>query len=158
MTNIIFPNKLITIKNNKKYYTSTIKNKQSLLSFDNLISANNCGFFLAEYKHRYGLWPSIDIHDSNVIELPLLEPIKRNPILSIFSNELKLLEEDIESLQCISFLCNIDLLGITEFNYTINRNKFEINFKAANLSLDKEANDYNTQYILTEFLNKTLDL
>ena len=70
----------------------------------------------------------------------------------------KLLEEDIESLQCISFLCNIDLLGITEFNYTINRNKFEINFKAANLSLDKEANDYNTQYILTEFLNKTLDL
>ena len=142
---IHLPKKLFTVRNYNKYYTSIINNNQCLFSFNNKESANKCALFLSEYRHRYGKWPDIKNYELKDNELQLIDPSKRRPILNILYNDLYISENDIDELQGICLICNIELLDITDFDYTINKNKIDIEFKAA--SIQTEYDENTSQYI-----------
>lgn len=157
---IHIPKKLFTVRNYNKYYTSIIGNNQCLFSFNNKETANKCALFLSEYRHRYGKWPELKNYEDQIKdnELQLIEPSKRRPLLNIFYNDLYVSENDLDELQGICLVCNIELLDITEFDYTIYKNKIDIDFKAA--SIQTEYDETTSQYLQNLYiliLNKLFD-
>ena len=156
MESLILPKKLLTVRNYNKYYTSMVNNKHCMFGFNNKETAHQCSLFLSEYSHRYGKWPGIDVNENDKAELALIEPNKRRPLLNILYNDIYIHESEIEELQCLCLICNMELLYITDFGYTINNNKIDIDFKAAILDIEKT--EYTDNYIAQLYISMLTSL
>lgn len=149
--NPIIPTRLKVIKNNNRYYTSIFNDKQSIYTFTNINSANNCAMFLSEFKHRYGKWPQITSEFAKKqeyyekVQFDMISKEDRKPVIEIFGNELLILDEKLEDLQGNCILNNIGLLAITEFKTTVQDEQISMNMRA--VSIMPEEFEYNTTLI-----------
>ena len=139
------------------HYTSIINNKQYMYAFFEQKNANRCINFLSEYKHKYGKWPTIDNYYNNEIikitdksELKLIEPSKRDTIANI-TESISIEEYPINFLQHVTKMTNIQIMAITEFDYSLNNSKIDISFKGGEFLMNDENYDKLNNQAIKEF-------
>ena len=154
MKTIIVPNRVHVIVHDRRYYSAFINERQHVYSFLHTDSAKRCSQFLAEFKHKYNKFPILDENTLNHVSLKSVVPIKRTPVDSILSNELYIQEIEIEDLRmrCLTF--NIGLIGIDNFDFTIEPHKITLEFGAAELL----SSDEKTEYVNSNTLENLLDM
>ena len=139
------------------HYTSIINNKQYMYAFFEQKNANRCIKLLSEYKHKYGKWPTIDNYYNNEIikttdklELKLIEPSKRDTIANI-TESISIEEYPINFLQHVTKMTNIQIIAITEFEYSLNNSKIDISFKRGEFLMNDENYDKLNNQAIKEF-------
>jgi hypothetical protein len=125
------------IKNNNRLYTNIIENKQNIMVFLNTGSINKCRQFLAYHKHMYGDWPKIESYSNKTesqikIELQKIPQYKRLQIQQI-KDTLITEQCSLEFTYFLQKVTNMELFGVTEFDYNLNNDKIQISMKGAQL-------------------------
>jgi hypothetical protein len=143
---------VFVVKNNKNMFSALLDDKYHVSSFLTKAPAYKCSLFLSDFKHRYGKFPDpISMHKETKkpplerMELKPVVPSKRTPAIEIFSNEISIEEVEIDELNSLCSLNRIGILGITDFEYSFDANKININFKATEYYTDADKitiNDY----------------
>ena len=142
------------LKHGANHYTSIINNKQYMYAFFEQKNANRCINFLSEYKHKYGKWPTIDNYYINEFnektELQLIEPSKRDNISNI-RQTISIEEYPIDFLQHVTKMTNIQIMAITEFDYSLYNSKIDISFKGGEFLMNDENYDKLNSQAIKEF-------
>jgi hypothetical protein len=133
---MIIPQKVNVIlnKKNNTYYTSLIDNKHYLLSFRNKEIASNCASFLAEYKHRYNMFPPINSENFKPTEI--LDIDERIPVDEIITKDLRIVPEYTNYLLTLCNSLSLELLILNDFKYRITQDTTDIDFSAYNLKIE----------------------
>ena len=151
------PNKLKLIKYGKQNYTSVINDRQFLYAFYNSKSADKCSMFLSEYRHIYGKWPFVNkFFETEKVTLNQVDYHKRDSIYDIYKS-LYVEDCDLEYVIDISKITNMDIMGISHFDYSIkSNNHIYIKFDACNIMYDnKNINDAEFTFKKCQTLNNS---
>lgn len=132
--------KTISIKGKpKKYFTSFLDKKQHIYAFSNNEAADECVFFIAQYKSIYGEFPQINKPESNNVNAPKdILVLSKQSIFSIIENELEIETISINDLMEEIAISNMLILLIYNFEFKLNNNKqIDVSFSASSIIPDK---------------------
>ena len=135
MESIIVPKTLKIVKYKVFNYTLLVNESHYLYAFTDTTPAEKCIDFLSHYKHRYGIWPAITNYlTKEKIEMQMVPLNKREPVRQIRDS---IFVEDctIEYLQHLSNYTNLKLMGVTDFDYTMQPDKIDIHFKGGDITI-----------------------
>jgi len=135
--------KTISLKGSpKRYYTGFVDKKQHIYTFANEEAADECVFFLAHYKSRYGEFPEINKPDSDFISLKKELKIQGS-MFSIVQDEIKIESCYIEDLFEYITVSDLNVLLIYTFDFKLNNlNKIDVSFSAESITPYKEEINY----------------
>jgi hypothetical protein len=134
--------KTISLKGSpKRYYTGFVDKKQHIYTFANEEAADECVFFLAHYKSRYGEFPEINKPDSEFVSLKK-ELKTKGSILSIVQDEIRIESCYIEDLFEYITVSDLMILLVYTFDFKLNNsNKIDVSFSAESITPAKEEID-----------------
>jgi len=130
----------------KNYYTGYIHKKQHIYTFSNEEAVNECAFFIAQYKSRYGVFPEINESENIPIKPNEIQFLKQKPVLSIIENELVIEDENTSDIIEKCLFANMGLLLIYNFDFKLKGSKIDVNFSASSILPDDI--EVNNSYIV----------
>ena len=147
---IEIPVSLKVIKDsNKNYYSCHLNKKNHICSFVNEECSVQFVDFLICYKKQYRRWPQLTDEDDYISKKS-----KRN---QMNLDDLLVEEHDTAVLMAECLLGGIGLMGFTDFEYNLKKDKIHMAFSAADFlpSSDDDSLQVNKQLIIKN-LNKLL--
>jgi hypothetical protein len=126
----------------RKYFTSSLNDKQCIFSFKEHSVATDCTVFLAHYKNKFHEYPVID--NSNVLKVDSckINEYFNNSIANILANEIEIVEDSGEEILSVCSLFGMGLIILEKFSFIQHSGSIDLMFSGEECNI--EPNPYQT--------------
>ena len=142
----------------RKYFTSSLNEKQCIFSFKDHSVATDCTVFLAHYKNKFHEYPVIN--NSNVIKVDSNDNKQEyfnNSIANILANEIEIVEDSGEEILSVCSLFGMGLIILENFSFIQHSGSIDLMFSGEECNIEPNINQNYNEKSLIDYLDSLIN-